>query len=99
MKKVLVFTIAMFSITAQAKSFKCLGLDNQDLVSVELNDEVKVIGTLNGAKVQLADSNGFTSLAIVQGKLFTSVVAKSGGITFHQNDGKSVHSVACIEEQ
>ncbi|WP_413585044.1 hypothetical protein [Bdellovibrio sp. HCB274] len=99
MKKMLVFTIAMLSITAHAKPFKCLGLDNQDLVSVEINDEVKVIGTLNGAKVQLADSNGFTSLAIVQGKLITAVVAKSGGITFHQNDGKSIYSVSCIEAQ
>lgn len=99
MKKMLVFTIAMLSITAQAKTFKCLGLDNQDLVSVELNDEVKVVGTLNGAKVQLANSNGFTSLAIIQGKLITSVAAKSGGISFHQNDGKSIQSVDCIEEQ
>lgn len=99
MKKMLVFAIALLSVTAQAKTYKCMGLDNQDLVSVELNEEAKTIGTLNGAKVQLSDSNGLVSLAIVQGKLITAVVAKSGAITFHQNDGTSAQSVDCVEAQ
>ena len=97
MKTILAIAISFLAISAQAKTYKCLGLDNQDLVSVELNNEVKTIGTLNGAKVQLSDDGQFISLAIVQGKLITAVVAKSGGITFHQNDNKFASSVDCIE--
>lgn len=98
MKKAIVFTSLLLSISAQAATYSCVGLDAGGLVTIEagagvLND----LGTLNGAKVQLLDeNNGYVTMTIKQNNLVTAIVAKSGLITFHQNNGSSVHSVTCL---
>ncbi len=49
MRKILVLSLALLSNTALANTYECKGLDNTDLVAVELNEVAQTIGTIMGA--------------------------------------------------
>jgi hypothetical protein len=77
MKFSIFFLVSILSLSAQARSYGCFGLDNQDLVKVvELTDIKQSLGTFKGAEVEALEDDGLISVGIKQGDVLTTISTK-----------------------
>ena len=106
MNKILAIVTIFISTSAYANSYICMGLDDQEITKVDLQDAPKTIGTVNGMTVGLADKDGSVTLTVVripkdpnqQVDWSLSTSGKSGSISLIQADLTSSWSIQCVQK-
>lgn len=100
MKKMILATLALTALTANAKAevFKCIGIDNKAVLEIDFSDAPgsKELGMSNGLLYSLSyDGGEVVGLTARKGSTIIASTARSKTITLSQLDGGKISSVTC----
>lgn len=105
MKKLLMLLVTTGALSsAHARTYECTGLDGNRLESVTVNNETKVVGTVNNGniKISLTDRtfNGgeLVTLTAKYDKNLLAVTAKAGALFLTMmQEGTEPIAITCLE--